>query len=288
MKWTTLVTDCEELLYGDRVEWNGRRQIALSDALGELLHHELSCEEILILTDKQETLNVAERLQVPVVGLELEHCASFTGTRYILQAIGTESTAFLERVYKRYYEQPVVILETEHLCLREMVKSDTENLYRLYQVSDVREEVAQANLSREELEKFVESYRSVRYPLYDYGMWIIEEKKMGDFVGEAGIEEDSHDRMRQSGQGEMGIWLEAGYAVCPKFRGRGYAKEVLEAIVKFVRDEKESYGFERISCYIRPDNIASVQIAERCGFIRNRDGRRYGQKGELVSYWIRV
>lgn len=267
------------------MDWSGRRQIALSDALSELLRHELSCEEILILTDKMDTLKVAERLQVPVVGLEWGNCASFTGTRYILQAIGTESTAFLERVYMRYYEQPVVILETEHLRLREMIKSDTENLYRLYQISDVREEVSQASLSKEELAEFVESYRSVRYPMYDYGMWIIEEKETGDFVGEAGVEEDSHDWTEQS---EKGLCLEAGYVICPRFRGRGYAREVLRAIVKFVRMEKEAYEFKRIRCYIRPDNIASVRTAEQSGFFRNMDGKRYGQRQELVSYQISV
>lgn len=285
MKWTTLVTDCEELLYGEKFDWSGRRQISLSDAFRELLHHKLSCGEILILTDKQETLNVAERLQVPVVGLELGHRASFNGTKYILQEIGTESAAFLERVYKRYYEQPVVIWETKHLCLREMVKSDTEHLYRLYQVPDVRKEVSQADLSREELAEFVESYRTLRYPLYDYGMWIIEEKETGKFVGEAGVEEDSHDRIKQS---ETGVWLEAGYAICPEFRSKGYAEEGLEAIVKFVRMEKESYGFERISCYIRPENIASVRTAERCGFIRSRDERCYGGRQELAAYRMRL
>lgn len=284
MKWTTLVTDCQELLHDETSDWNGRERLHLSDALGKLLRHELSCREILILTDKQETLKLAEQIQVPCVGLEPEEASGhLTGTPYILQAAGAECTAFLEKIYERYYKQPVVVLETEHLCLREMIESDTDNLHRLYHCQDVRGVVSEAGLSREELAEFVKSYRSIRYPMYDYGMWIIEEKETGCFVGEAGMEEDSKDR---TGQDAHGIWLEAGYAVCPEFRGRGYAAEALEAIVKFARFEKECYGFERICCYIRPENIPSVRTAERCGFLKSMDGVRYGEEQELVQYRI--
>jgi len=281
MRWTTLVTDCEELLTKPTPDWNGRAQISLSDAFSCLLHHKLSCEEILILTDNQKTLQLAERIHVPAVGLETEGSVHLTGTPYIFQKIGTKDVEVLKRVYERYHKQRVVILETERLCIREMSESDTDNLYHLYHYQDVSKEVSEASLDREELTEFIRSYQKMRYPMYDYGLWILEEKETGRLVGEAGLEEDCHSKVRQK---ESGIWLEAGYVICPKFRHRGYAAEALQAIVKFAQMGKEYYGFERINCYIRPENIPSARTAKRCGFLKSMEDIRYGQEQNLIQY----
>lgn len=285
MEWIILVTDCEAILYEKTDRWNGKQKMHLSDIFSKLLHHKVAHEELLILTEKQETVNLANRMHIPVVGLETESSAHLTGTPYILQGIGEESAALLERVYRRYYKLPVVIAETAHLRIREMIESDTESLFRLYHCLDVQNEVDQADLSKEELFAFVESYRRIRYPYYHYGMWILEEKHTGIFVGEAGIEEDSHldgEEIKSDG-----ICLEAGYVIEPKWRRKGYATEALKGVLEFAKENKETYQFEKISCYIRSENLASIRTAKRCGFIKNRD-ERYGKKKELEQYSLKL
>lgn len=285
MEWTTLVTDsdipfCEEFNNGSK-----KRKIYLSDAFGELFNHKISCKEILILAEKQETINLANRIGIPVVGLEAEAKISLMGTPYILQGLGAESFVLLERVYRRFYGLPVVIVETEHLYIREMMKSDTDPLFRLYHYKDVEKEVDQASLSKKELSEFIESYRRLRYPMYEYGMWIIEEKDTSYFVGEAGIEEDTHSDWRERKTG--GICLEAGYVISPRFRRRGYATEALNGILRFVKEKKEEYQFEEICCYIRPENFTSIRIAERCGFLKNVK-ERYGKQKEVEQYYLKL
>ena len=285
MEWTTLVTDCDMLLQEEGNYWNGRKQISLSDAFFELLHYRLSCEELLILTERQETLDLANRMRIPVVGLERDDAIPLTGTSYILQEIDMESVFFLEQVYLRYYDLSVIIAETKHLFIREMKKSDTEELFRLYQCRDVQKEVAQGGLSREELALFLESYSRMRYPLYEYGMWVLEEKNTGRLVGEAGIEEDTY--FDWGGIKGDKICLEVGYVICPEFRRRGYATEALNGILAYVKEKKEVYQFDRVSCYIRIGNLASARTAIRCGFVRSEDGR-YGEGRDLEQYCFRL
>lgn len=282
MEWKIVITDCETLLQKKTFHWNGRKIMHLSEVFLELLYHRISCKELLILTEKQETLDLANRMHIPVVGLETEDSFHLTGTPYILQGIDAESVRFLERVYQRYYDLPVVIIETEHLFIREIKKSDTEDLFRLYHCKDVQKEVDQAKLNREELIVFIESYCRVRYPFYDYGMWVIEEKQTGCFVGEAGIEEDTHFIWK-----EKGICLEAGYAILPEFRKRGYAVEALTGILSYVKEKRKQYLWKRLSCYIRPENAASIRTAERCG-LRKEEKRRYGEQKEFEQYSLKL
>ena len=192
--------------------------------------------------------------------------------------------AFLERVYRRYYELPVIMIETQHLFIREMLKSDTDKLFRLYHCADVKQQVEQANLSREELYDFIESYRKIRYPFYGYGMWILEEKDTGEFVGEAGIEEDSHQNWKE--ESDNGICLEAGYAISPKYRRKGYATEALQGILTFVKEQKDVYCLKQISCYIREKNIASIRTARKCGFLYQAGA--YGQEKDLWQYCLQL
>lgn len=275
MMWTTLVTDNRTLLEEEWCKQYNKRLLSLSEAFPKLLYHTISCKEILILAKEQKTLDLANRLHIPAVGLEIKEGVLFTGTPYILQGLGEESMAFLERVYRRYYDMPVVRIETQRLFIREMQKSDTDNLFRLYHCEDVKQQVAQADFGYEELCDFIESYRNIRYPLYDYGMWVLEEKDTGEFVGEAGIEEDSY------GEGEE-ISLEAGYVVAPKYRRRGYGAEALQGILAFVREQSEDYGWKQISCYIHKNNTASIRMAKKCGFQYQTGG--YGKERDLDQY----
>jgi len=48
------------------------------------------------------------------------------------------------------------------------------------------------------------------------------------------------------------------------FAGRGYATEAVQLLVDYLFDTKR-YG--RIHLVIVPDNVASVRIAEKCGFV---------------------
>ena len=56
---------------------------------------------------------------------------------------------------------------------------------------------------------------------------------------------------------------ELGYTLHPRFWGRGYATEAVEALVDHLVDRE---GVRRLSAMTHPDNMASVRVLERVGF----------------------
>lgn len=256
MRWTTLIVD-DELVKDIK---NFIQKKILSKAMFEELQKQdkISKEEVLFLTGNQSVIFFANSMKIPVVGFETADI-KLKDVSYILQAIEEDCQDFLQKVYNRYYHLPVFVLETKHCYIREMLEADTENLYQLYHFPDVQTEVFESSFNKEELKQFVKSYRDFRYPFYNYGMWIVEQKGTRAFIGEIGIEEDSHEQTEK-------FCLEAGYAICPQMRRKGYAKEVLQAVIQFAREAKEEFGFEGINCYIDEKNIPSIKTAKRCGF----------------------
>ena len=69
--------------------------------------------------------------------------------------------------------------------------------------------------------------------------------------------------------GGAGLWLyldepaTAGYVVAPRARGRGYATAALAALTEFAWTRP---GLDRVELFIEPANLASIAVAQRCGF----------------------
>lgn len=69
---------------------------------------------------------------------------------------------------------------------------------------------------------------------------------------------------------------EIGYWLAPWGRGRGAATAAVRALADWA---VATYGFRRIELFIEPANVASLAVAERAGFTRERTLRSY----ELVQ-----
>ena len=76
----------------------------------------------------------------------------------------------------------------------------------------------------------------------------------GEVVGHAGF----HGRPDASGM------VEVGYTVVPEQRGRGYAHELLAALVEEARASDSNVRVVRAT--VRPDNAASLAVVRRAGF----------------------
>ena len=70
--------------------------------------------------------------------------------------------------------------------------------------------------------------------------------------------------------GELGFWLG------PAARGRGVMTRAVRLISRWAFEE---LGLARVQLLAHPDNHASIQVAERAGFVREGILRSYREKG---------
>jgi len=94
--------------------------------------------------------------------------------------------------------------------------------------------------------------------LLGFGYWALEEKDTGDFVGELGFADFKRD-MEPSIKGVP----ELGWVLASKAHGKGYATEAVHAAVAW---GETHFGKVRTVCIIHPDNLASIRVAEKCGY----------------------
>ena len=68
--------------------------------------------------------------------------------------------------------------------------------------------------------------------------------------------------------GDDGV-VEIGYSVTPEWRGRGYARELVAALVAHALSRR---GVRQVVAHTGDANAASIAVLERCGFVREGSG----------------
>ncbi len=150
-------------------------------------------------------------------------------------------------------EAAAVVLETERLVLRRLQRTDLEALYALYRDPVVRryfpDGTRTLDETREELEWFLEGHP--RHP--ELGLWATVERSTGAFLGRCGLLPWTIDDT---------VEVEVAYLIDPARWGEGFATEAARAIVRHAHD---ALGLERLICFIDPENVASIRVAENVG-----------------------
>ncbi len=96
------------------------------------------------------------------------------------------------------------------------------------------------------------------WSLLSFGYWVVEEKKTGQFLGEAGLAE-----FRREIEPSIVGTPEAGWVFAKASHGKGYASEAMRAILAW---GETRFSNDRTVCLIDPENTASLTLAERLGF----------------------
>lgn len=152
---------------------------------------------------------------------------------------------------------PAPSIETERLILRGHRVADFGAYLALVSDPRVMRFITGAGLPREQAWARLLRYAGT-WALFGYGMWAIEEKASGRFVGEAGFLASKRD-MQPTTEGT----LETGWLIAAEVQGRGYASEAVGAAVAWA--ERNVAGM-RMTCIIDPDNAASLRVAAKFGF----------------------
>lgn len=157
---------------------------------------------------------------------------------------------------------PFPVLETERLILRNLHESDKYDLY------DIRSNPETMQFIPRPLAKTVNDAAEVIKMITNFTSqnerinWAITERGVDKLIGVIGYVNIKPESFR----------AEVGYVLNNKYTGKGIAYEALEAVLE--------YGFNRVHLHsveaiIRPDNVASVKLVEKAGFIREAFFRDY-------------
>lgn len=110
---------------------------------------------------------------------------------------------------------------------------------------------------------------SGHWALYGFGMFAVEEKPSGRYIGRVGPYYPPE-------------WpgFEVGWGIAKEQRGKGYAVEAARAAIDWVFD---NFTVDRIIHCIDPANVASQAVARRLGAVNEAPGRL---EGDVVDIWV--
>ena len=149
------------------------------------------------------------------------------------------------------------ILETPRLVLREYTLDDFDGLYAI--LSDAETMKHYPRPYDEKGTMLWLNWSLDNYKRYGFGLWAIETKESGEFIGDCGITMQNID-------GEE--LPEIGYHIHKKHWRQGYAKEAALAVKEWLFENTE---FETVYSYMTATNVASYSTAASIGMQRIKE-----------------
>ncbi|HEX2777702.1 MAG TPA: GNAT family N-acetyltransferase [Candidatus Acidoferrales bacterium] len=150
----------------------------------------------------------------------------------------------------------VPILESERLKLRGHALDDFVHSAAMWADPEVTRYIGGKPLTEEE--SWARLLRYVgHWSLLGFGYWVVEEKTTGNFIGEVGFAYYKRDLPLLKDLPEIG-WVFSSQA-----SGKGYATEAVRAASAW---GDARFPSAQTACIINPDNLASIRVAQKCGY----------------------
>lgn len=149
------------------------------------------------------------------------------------------------------YSESLVVMETERLIIRKITRRDMDALLAIMGKPEVMY-AWEHGFSKKEVRKWL-NRQLTRYRKDGYGYYAIILKESGILIGQAGL-------MRNEFDGESVV--ELGYIIDNEYWHRGYALEAARACLEYAFYELD---LKTVCCSIRPENEASIRVAEKLG-----------------------
>ncbi len=276
-----------------------------------MIQNNIGPANVLYIAATEESLRAAQMLGLATLGYdnrsdENSSC-SLNGVRMIVEGFEEVDTLFLERVYEREHHLPWEIARTDRWILREFTMDDMDGLVALYDQPGVSYRIENGQkvpgyieplFPREEEEEYQRCYIENMYGYFEYGMWIVTERQCdcrnraesGPTIGnrnqaklqqcpdeQTEVQTDIAEKRRPRIIGRAGlenrdygnvVELEMGYVIDPRWQHRGIAYEVCSVIIEYAR---KNTGFERLNALTDEDNVASIALLEKLGFVYLED-----------------
>lgn len=171
------------------------------------------------------------------------------------------------------------LIETQRLILRPFDRDDAVAAHAWLGDPEVMKHTpsgpdATVGITRDRLARYEEHQTR-----HGFSKWLVLERSSGQPIGDAGLlvlEGDARPERWRRGLGEgrpdrpaaasadPGPWIDLGFRFQRRSWRKGYATEVGAAWVSVAFG---SLDFDRLNAFVHPDNIASMKVLERLGFL---------------------
>ncbi|WP_404456636.1 GNAT family N-acetyltransferase [Virgibacillus necropolis] len=161
------------------------------------------------------------------------------------------------------------MITTRRLRLREMNMGDADYLMEIFS-DPIAMTHYPSTKDQDETMKWIEWTLS-NYRNYGIGLWIVEDKESGEFLGQCGIVPQKF---------EDDVMMEIGYLFKRSAWGNGYATEAALACKNYGFKEK---NYAKLISLIDLENEPSIKVAERIGMKCEGTVHRWGKDVYLYS-----
>jgi ribosomal-protein-alanine N-acetyltransferase len=155
------------------------------------------------------------------------------------------------------------ILHTPALCLRELRDEDSPAMFELFRDPEATRYHSLETMTELANARQVVAELRERYRLRTGIRWAITHATSTEVLGSIGLKDiDTHEQRATTGYDlRRSVW------------GRGHATEALRAVVEFGH---QHVGLERIDALVMLDNVSSVRVLTKAGFVEEGVLRSYG------------
>lgn len=167
------------------------------------------------------------------------------------------------------------VIETARLRLRAHRPDDLAPCWAMWADPAVTRHIGGKPASRHETWSKLLRYAGL-WSLLGYGYWALEDRATAGFVGELGFADFKRDVQPSPGERP-----EIGWALAPHAHGKGYATEAVQAALAWA---DAHFGATKTVCLISAGNLASIRVAEKCGY---REYARTEYHGETTMLFER-
>ena len=147
-----------------------------------------------------------------------------------------------------------MVLQTKRLRLRRLSVGDADFVLRLLNEPSFIQNIGDRGVRTiEDARGYILNGPVASYEKHGFGLWMVEAKQSGAPIGICGL-------LKREVLEDVDI----GYALLPEFWSKGYALESATAVLSYAR---EALGLKRVLAVVNPDNLSSIRLLEKMGFV---------------------